>query len=301
MSTQQDTIYIVIATDNHYAILLAALLKSIEQNHKSGERIEFYIIDNGITPENIGKLKTILDPAAYGLHFCDMKKVLPKDMVLPVDGSALPFVAYMRMFAPYIIPAEAEKVLYLDVDMIVVTDISKLWHTDIGDYMVGCVQDHSAVVSCEWAGIRNYAQLGLSPDTKYFNSGLLHINAKAWRAANIPEQIIRCSEENKEYLSLADQYPLNVVFANKWFELDPRWNCKAILDINDPYIMHFIDIKPIYKSYNGSKFYQDTFYKYLNMTPWANYSPKSNYVRLWRKIYYKLIKTTSKLLNKTHT
>jgi lipopolysaccharide biosynthesis glycosyltransferase len=295
MSTERETIYIVIATDNHYVILLAALLKSIQVNHKSAERIEFYIIDSGISKKNIEKLKSIIDINNFGLHFCPMDQVLPKGASLPVDGSALPFLAYMRIYAPYAIPSTAKKVIYLDVDMIVTTDISKLWHTDLGEYTVGCVQDHSAVVSCSWAGIPNYKELGLAADTKYFNSGLLLIDTEKWISQNIPEKIIKCGEDNKKHAMLADQYPLNVVFANNWLELDPKWNCKAGLDIKDPYIMHFIDIKPIYSSYNGSQFYQQEFYRYLDMTPWKNAKEVPNYVRISRKVYYKLEKMFSKL------
>jgi lipopolysaccharide biosynthesis glycosyltransferase len=43
-----DPITLVVATDNFYAILLSALLKSIEINHKTEEKIHVYVINDGI-------------------------------------------------------------------------------------------------------------------------------------------------------------------------------------------------------------------------------------------------------------
>jgi lipopolysaccharide biosynthesis glycosyltransferase len=62
-----DKITIVVASDNHYAILIAALLKSIEINHKTPEHIDFYIIDDGISHESIRKINSIPDPSKITL------------------------------------------------------------------------------------------------------------------------------------------------------------------------------------------------------------------------------------------
>jgi lipopolysaccharide biosynthesis glycosyltransferase len=48
-----NNINIIVASDNHYAILIAALLKSIDLNHKTAEHIDFYIIDDGIADNTI--------------------------------------------------------------------------------------------------------------------------------------------------------------------------------------------------------------------------------------------------------
>ena len=295
MSKQRETIHIVIATDNHYAILLAPLIRSVQNNHKTSEQIAFAIIDNGISRINLQKLRSMVDGDDYTLTFHDMQSVLPEGIHLPLDGTGMPQITYMRMFAPFIVGSSAKRVIYLDVDMIVNRDISELWSVELDGRTVGCVQDHSATVSCEWAGIPNYRELGLDPETKYFNAGLLVIDIEKWKKENIPQKILTCVEENKDSLLLADQYALNVVFANSWKELDHRWNCKAGVDVKDPFIMHFIDIKPIYSSYNGSQFYKSEFFRYLKMTPWADFKIVPNYVRIFRKGFYKVKKTVKKI------
>ena len=292
----KERIAIVLASDNHYAILIAALIKSIEVNHKTDEAIDFYIIDDHISATNKEKIEQSVQSGEITIHWHAADQVVPSTVKFPVDTSAFPLTAYYRIFAPLVIPQELERVLYMDVDMIVLDDISKLWHTDIGDKIFGAVQDFQKVVSCSWGGIPNYKELGLAPDTKYFNSGLLLINAKAWRAVDLTSRIFRCLDENKQYINFPDQYGLNVAMANQWFELDPRWNWFANFETKGPYIIHFLDVKPIFKSYRSVPYYQTLFYTYLHLTAWKNHQPISGNYRLFRKIYIKMKKVALRYL-----
>ena len=48
---------VVVATDNHYVILLAALIKSIETNLAVDKKIDIYIIEDNISQANKIKLQ----------------------------------------------------------------------------------------------------------------------------------------------------------------------------------------------------------------------------------------------------
>ena len=78
--------------------------------------------------------------------------------------------------------------------------------------------------------------------------------------------------------------------ANKWFELEPKWNWFAFKENENPSIVHFLDIKPIFKSYNSQEIYKQEFYKYLGLTPWKNFKPISGNHRNIRKMYNKIKK-----------
>ncbi len=290
MEQHNKNISIVVASDNHYAILIAALLKSIEVNHKTSEHIDFHIIDDGISAETKKKLNTVADPERVTLKWFASKDVIPADSSIPVDSSSFPLTAYLRVFSPYIVNQDTEKLIYLDVDTIVQDDISKLWNTSIGDYTIGAIQDVGKTVDCEWGGVPNYKELGLAADTKYFNSGVLLINVKKWRAENISSQVISALTEHKKHVRLADQYGMNVIMANKWFQLDPKWNWFAFKEDEKPYLVHFLDIKPIFKSYNSQEIYKQEFFRYLSMTPWKNFKQISGSYRNFRKIYNKVKK-----------
>lgn len=294
-TTAPQIITIVMASDNFYAILIAPLIKSIEVNHKGDELLDFFIIDDGISDKNRKKLQDTINPKKSSISWVKASDAVFQDIKVPVDKTAFPLTAYMRLFAPYIVPADRDKIIYLDCDMIVLDDIAKLWKTDIGDKTFGAVQDLQETVSCSWGGIPNYKELGIPADSKYFNSGLLLINAKLWRQKEITKKVIQCLIDNSKHVNWVDQYGLNAAMANQWHELDKNWNWYAILDTKtpenkDPSIIHYLDIKPIFKSYASNKDFQVEFYKYMKLTPWKNHTPVSDYKRLLRRTYNKLKK-----------
>jgi lipopolysaccharide biosynthesis glycosyltransferase len=292
---KNNNITIVVASDNHYAILIAALLKSIDINHKTEEHIDFHIIDDGISPKFRGKLESIVDPERITIKWTKSKDAVPQDVSIPVDSSAFPLTAYMRVFSPYVVGNDVERLIYLDVDTIVNEDISKLWYTPLGDYTIAAAQDSGKTIDCAWGGIPNYKELGLTADTMYFNSGVLIINVPKWRAENTSNRVIKALSDYREHVRLADQYGLNVVMANKWLQLDPKWNWFAFQEDNQPYLVHFLDIKPIFKSYQSQEIYKEQFFEYLNMTPWKGFKPVSNNKRMLRKVVNKVKKGLMKI------
>lgn len=287
---QQQNISIVVASDNFFAIMIAALLKSIDENHITGEHINFYIIDDGISAKYKKLLNSIANPSRITLKWFKSKQIIPAGIVIPADSSSFPLTVFLRIFAPYIIDQDAERMIYIDVDTIVQDDISTLWNMPLGNYTIGAVQDYSGTIDCKWAGIPNYKQLGLAGDSKYFNSGVLLINPKKWRAEKITDKVIEVLVKYKEFVVMPDQYGLNVVFANNWLELNPKWNWFANKDDEKPSLIHFVEIKPIFTSYKFKDSYKKEFYRYLSMTPWKNFKPISENRRLLRKIYNKIKK-----------
>lgn len=289
-----NRITIVTVCDNHFVIMLAALIKSIEVNHHTGEIIEIFIIKDNVKAPNIEKLEASISSEQIKLHWKDISEVLPADIKLPRDKSSFPLNIYIRLFIADFIDQNLEKVIYLDVDMIFKKDISFLWNKHIGNNIVAAVADKTQIISNEWAGVKNYKELNLNPHTKYFNSGLMIINPIKWRNSNISQKVIQCIRENIKFAHYPDQYGLNVVLADKWFELDDKWNCQSVSENIDPYVIHFTGRKPIYKSYDQSldfnAVYKNEFYQYINLTEWRDYNRISEYKRLLKKLYIRFEK-----------
>lgn len=284
---------IVVASDNHYIILLAALIKSIEANIVEGNTIEIYIIEDHVSYANKQKLQESINTAITTLIWKEMASVIPVGIKLPLDRSSYPLNIYMRLFIPYFIPAAIETVLYLDVDMIVQKDVSTLFNIDLSKHIVAAVLDPRIITfDNSWGGVLNYQELGLAGTTRYFNTGLLVINTRIWRAQKVTEKIIDCIEQHKKFANYPDQYGLNVVLANQWLELDPLWNHFSTMDTTEnPFIIHFVERKPIYKAYNYSEVFKQKFYMYLQQTEWKNFKPigeSSRYLKKLKNILNKL-------------
>ena len=283
-------IVIVVACDNHYMPLLAGLVKSIEVNHKSDEHIHFFILDDGIYTRNKSKLESSVSPKIFTIHWLPKDNVIPEGMSIPYDNSSYPFIIHMRMFIPYFIPAEYEKVIYMDVDMIVNDDISKLWETDLKEFVVGAVIDVRIKEFGSPTAVLNYKELGFDAKTKYFNTGLLLMNTRKWREKDLTPKIFKCIDDNRKYANYPDQYGLNVVFANQWLQIDTNWSWSAEDWNPDASLVHFIWRKPIYKTYMFDKRYQEMFFKYLSLTQWKGFVPITEFRRLVKKSMNKLLK-----------
>lgn len=291
-------ITIVATSDNFFSVLLAALIKSVEVNHKSPEFLNFYIISDGISAANRRLIDGMIDSTKTSITWVPAKQAIPKGIKIPADTSSFPVATYLRLFAPYIIPQDVEKMIFLDTDMICTTEIATLWNTSIGDAAFGAVTDRIQTVSNEWGGISNYKELGIHPDTKYFNSGLLLINPIKWREEEVTQKVLKALVDNRDYVRFSDQYGLNVAMHNQWKELDARWNNFSSAENDDPYIIHFVETKPIFKDYNRNKNYQQQFFKYLQLTPWKDQQPIGKYQLLRRRIYYKLKNNLSRYFQK---
>lgn len=278
----RDNVVLVTVSDNHFAVMLAALLKSIDRSYEGGYDITIYIVDDGVFAKNRRKINALALDARINLVWVPIKEAIPKHVMLPLDGSTFPLNVYARVCIPYFLPKTTEKAIYLDADMLVMKDVLELWQIDLKGYSVAAVTDSLETVNA-WAAIRNYAELGIPANAKYFNTGLLILDLKKWREEETPLKIFERVEENIPYAAFPEQYGMNVHFANNWLELDPLWNTYAQLDEPSPYIIHFTGMKPIYKGYNFNATYKQIFFDHLKLTPYSGYKPKEKYFRLINK------------------
>jgi lipopolysaccharide biosynthesis glycosyltransferase len=291
MEQSKEPIIIFTVSDDHYAVMLGVLLKSVEINHRSLEKIIFYIIEDQISLSNKQNLYESISDEKIEIVWIKMKHAIPEGLKLPSDNSSYPTSIYMRFFIPSLLPLHIEKAIYLDADTMVLHDISSLWNTDLKDYPLAAVVDERVKsFDNEWGGIKNYKDFDFLPHTKYFNTGLLLLNLKVWRDQNISSQLIEVIEKNKKIAQYPDQYALNVVLANRWIELDPRWNCFSTNTMKDPLMVHFVSRKPIYKTYDSNPDFYTYFHNYLNQTRWQNFQLIGEFPRYFKKIQNILLK-----------
>ncbi len=285
MTSTVKRLSIVVSTDNHYLILLAVLVKSIEENNKTNLPIDLYVISENVTEQNKSRLAKSINQSITTIFWFELEEIVQDKYKVPFDWTSFPRNIHARLYVPHFIPSHVEKILYLDVDMIVCKDVAELFEIDLGNNIVGAVLDqHVHTFSNAWGGIKNYKELGLSPDSKYFNTGLLMINCNAWRAFGVTQKVINCIEQNKQYANFPDQYGLNVVLADRWTNYDPLWNYFSFGEEQKPFLIHFVKRKPIYQSYEGNLDYKAIFLEFLAKTQWKNEPEISEFSRYLKKL-----------------
>lgn len=279
------TITLVVVSDDHYMILLAALIRSVEAHLDNGVNLDLWIVQDEVTQISMDKMRESVNSAITTIHWKKLEEIIPEGLSLPLDRSSYPLNIYMRLFIPYFIPEGVQTVLYLDADMIVLEDLSLLWNEDINNHTIAAVLDpRLKTFDNHWGGIKNYKQLGFKGDTPYFNTGLLLINIGRWRANNTTERILDVINNNKKYANYPDQYGMNIVLHDQWLQLDPRWNNFVTEPLDQPYILHYVERKPIYTTFKNGEKYKQLFYKYLNTTAWKGTQPISESRRYIKKI-----------------
>lgn len=269
MENLKPTIYIASNCDNDYILFYAALLKSIEIHHQSSEKIISYLIGDNISEENKLKVEQSLITKKIEIRWMTCEEFMPDGYHLPNDRSIFPISIYMNLYLPLGIPADIKRILYLDVDMIVLEDISKLYFMDLGENILAAALDRIKVIGHQWGGILNYEELGLKPELPYFNTGVMLIDTDKWRANLVTQATIDAIEDNKKFSFFADQYGLNVVFAKlPWLVLPQKWNHISFEPIKreKPAIIHYVAQKPIHSHYEGLPEHAETFFDYLSQT-----------------------------------
>lgn len=280
----QETISIVTVCANNFAVLLAALLKSIELNHRTPEKIDFYVVSDKISSKNKAKINRSIDQNIVNVIWLKLSDCVPQQFEFPKDKSTYPISIYMKLFIPYFIPKHLEKVIFMDADMIMLEDPGTLWNIDLKGHVIAAVQDQFIKEVGNWGGVQNYKDFNLTADTKYYNGGLIVFDIQKWLSLDLTAKILKCTNENQEFASFGDQYGSNAILGNKWLVLDPLWNRFAYSEEERPFIIHFTGRKPIYKTYEFNEDYKKIFFHYLNLTEWKNFKPLGETNRYLGKI-----------------
>lgn len=223
------TVPVIFAADNAYVPILSVALESLAEHASNQNYYHIYILSDKITQENIIKLTRQM---SYHPHI--ILKVLPVDTVL--EAYKLPTYAhftratYARIFISDMFK-EYEKAIYLDCDVVVLTDLAELYKIDLDDNLAGMVLAYPALAPSRFkdGNERYFAQtLGLINPQEYFNAGVVLMNLHQMREENTSMQLVEKITGGRDYKWL-DQDILNQVFSGRVKNLDFEWNVLNLL------------------------------------------------------------------------
>lgn len=235
-----NIIKIALISDNEYFPFALTTITSIINNINSEYVI--YCITCDINDLEINDAKQKFKN--YNVKFIEGNLNLVKN-IRPKRHVSL--AAYLKLILPEILPEE-DRIIFLDSDLLVRKDISLLWNNFDENYSILAV----------WNPGYTYDNLvmGLSPEEKTFNCGVMLMNLKKMRYNNGPQKLLDFVERKNHLTILNDQAAFNAVYAKDWKQLPLTWNVqyKFFLQkydsfnltkeeqqeiINDPYILHF--------------------------------------------------------------
>ncbi|MEO3947286.1 glycosyltransferase family 8 protein [Gorillibacterium sp. CAU 1737] len=136
-----------------------------------------------------------------------------------------PHVLYLRLSAADILPKFVDRILSIDVDVIVRKPLLDLYNTELND-------DYAAACPDFYVNTNRYKQhLGIPMERTYFNAGVMVINLKAMRTDGIGlHTFLDAARGMTNRLKSMDQDLLNLVFADRVTILDAaQYNCSPLL------------------------------------------------------------------------
>lgn len=162
-----------------------------------------------------------------------------------------------------------DKILYLDCDMVVLTDISSLWKINIEEYYLAACID----TGFENLGkiTKRYWQKRGIPINNYFNAGIMMLNLKKLRESSFSTKAFEYMDTHRD-IRLLDQDVLNWFCQSNYLRLDERYNVFSQRSDVQSYlkdcILHYSSgsTKP-WNVYSGPV--DEYYWDYLIRTPWC--------------------------------
>ena len=160
---------IFFSSDDNYLPYLAVAIKSLIENASRDYNYTIYVLNNGVKQENANKISKMQNKN-FKIKFIDVtEKIKPIISMLGLRDYYTTAI-YFRLFIASMFK-NLHKALYLDCDIIVLGDISKLYNTELGDNILGACLEQ-IVASNKY--FRAYSSQALGLDYKdYFNFELV--------------------------------------------------------------------------------------------------------------------------------
>lgn len=213
--------HLLLCPDGNYAEHAAVVLASVLANVSEPRRLKVWIVANELDAQSRGLLARVVRRGGGQIEFLWVDAARLNDA--PVGGH-ISRASYYRLLAPVCLPAEVDRFLYLDSDLVVEDDIAPLFAIDLADNVLAAVAN-----PCTWHG-----QLGLPAGTHYFNAGVLMIDRRRWEDACVSERVLAIIAEKAASLRYHDQDALNCVITGRWTKFAPAWNQQHYFPLLDP-------------------------------------------------------------------
>lgn len=242
----ENNVAIFLSSDNNYVPYLAVTLVSLIENSNPDFNYDMVILNEGITSRNKDILKNFVEKYPHcSLRFFSMGYYSSKyDIASFFISAHITTPSYYRIFAPLIFK-NYNRIVYLDCDLIVNTDISELFSLPFKNKSILAAPDYCVCQPTYSPKYRQYAQetLKIKNLSRYFNAGVQVFNLQKIREKGYITEFLRMSKIKAVY---HDQDILNSVLQDDSHLIAPEWNYQIHCKNNtDAYLSFYQPLKSI--------------------------------------------------------
>jgi lipopolysaccharide biosynthesis glycosyltransferase len=272
------TLNVLYQASNAYAPFMGVSILSLLKNNSAPNiAINVYVINDGITPENIVKIEQIVRKAGQHITFLDLsfaRKLLEQHQVHLWRGS---HATYLKLFAFESLPDEIARILYIDSDTIVTGDVTCLMDIDMRGNCIAMTQTNIMF-------FREILRFGAGHPQAipFFNGAVILVDLDKWKRENVSKTFITRMEKGAFVVS--DEDFLNVMFHNRILRLHQKFQSYPPLVVStqelkeaeaDPRIRHCLKFggeRPWDKG--ATHLFTPLYDEYLAASPWKDLQKK---------------------------
>lgn len=278
---------VALSINDYYVPYVATMLQSVHDHINTEEEYDIIIMNRDVSEVSQRALRAIFeDTKNVSLRFFNVSHFEGQFKNLFLRGH-FALETYFRLLLPNVM-ADYHKVLYLDSDLVVVSDIAELYKENVEGYLLAACHD------ADTAGLYN----GFEPNKKeymdtvlkikkpfqYFQAGVILFNLDEFRKTYTVEEMLKFAASYQ--WELLDQDVLNYLAQDNYKAVDMKWNVmtdwnririakiiarapKYLQDEykiahNEPYIIHYAGPdKPWHQPYSD---YAEVFWEYARKT-----------------------------------
>lgn len=264
-----DKVNILISTNNDYYEAARILLRSLFY-HNRDISIKIYLFHSDLSSKQVRQLRRFIERNNGELFVKEIDDNVMKD----VPVAMLSKETYYRLLAPQLLPENLDRILYLDIDMIVVGNIRKIYEIDFGNKLFMAVPDTSS-------GLEPLKKkLHMKKDSVYINAGVLLMNLEMLRQEFDLKEALEYAKKHPDRVPNCDQDVINGLYHERIGYLEWNYNYEArfhsVVDVltypfqrrrlqKEIKIIHYMGANKPWKSDFQGKFLKE-YYRYAKHT-----------------------------------
>jgi lipopolysaccharide biosynthesis glycosyltransferase len=141
----------------------------------------------------------------------------------------LPVATYLRLLLPELLPANLDRVVYVDCDVLIRTSLAALYEIPLGEKLLLAVPD--MLFDDLPHRLRVGPAASATSGIRYVNAGLLVFDPRRWRAERVVDRVLAFLRMHPDRLEWADQDGINAVLWSEIGLLNSAWNVQYGLSV----------------------------------------------------------------------
>ncbi|MDD3904110.1 MAG: glycosyltransferase [Sphaerochaeta sp.] len=230
--TKEDAVVVVFASNEKFAPALGVCIQSMLEHIKSEHFYDVLVLESNLSEDSKGRLvKMCSQYQQVSLRFFNPTGMLSGRKLQKNATDHISMETYYRFLIADIFPS-CEKVLYLDCDTVILSDVADLFATDLGDAVLGAALDPEipGQLKSDDTSLASYFKEVLQMDVSdpYLQAGVLLLNLVRMRSLHSVDEWLGIAGSRTYRYN--DQDILNKECKGHLHLLDLSWN--VVVDCN---------------------------------------------------------------------